>query len=96
MATTVYFATNRLVTDPSDPDNGYPTVMVPPLQPDKITYGTATVDGTNINSNSAGAIKQIADITTGDFSDAIRGSYQAPATTYSYLSTAIAIHSRTR
>jgi hypothetical protein len=29
MTTTVYFATNRQVTNPADPINGYPPVMVP-------------------------------------------------------------------
>lgn len=42
--TTVYFATNRLVTKASDPDIGYEAVMVPQLDPSLITYGQATVD----------------------------------------------------
>ena len=41
MSTTVYFATNRVVTNAADAINGYEAVMVPPLQPQDITYGTA-------------------------------------------------------
>ena len=44
MATTVYFATNRIVTNPSDPDGGYTSAIVPPLKPEEITYGTAIID----------------------------------------------------
>jgi esterase/lipase superfamily enzyme len=68
MPTTVYFATNRLVTNAIDPVNGYPAVMVPPLNPDQMTYGIAFVDGGNIASNNAGTITQINDIQQGGFS----------------------------
>jgi hypothetical protein len=43
--TTVYFATNRVVTNASDPNGGYTSVMVPPLKPQEITYGTAQCRG---------------------------------------------------
>jgi esterase/lipase superfamily enzyme len=76
--TTVYFATNRLVTKASDPDIGYKAVMVPQLDPSLITYGQATVDEVNVNSNNAGVIREIADTTTGDFSDAIKGRISSP------------------
>jgi esterase/lipase superfamily enzyme len=72
MSTTVYFATNRVVTNANDAVNGYPAVMVPPLQPQQITYGTAIVDGINIATNASGVVSQIKDVNKGGFSpDAI-------------------------
>ena len=59
MPTTVFFATNRTVSNPSDWVNGYPTMMVPPTDPMAITYGTAFVDGINVTTNAQGAITQI-------------------------------------
>jgi esterase/lipase superfamily enzyme len=76
--TTVYFATNRRVTKASDPDIGYEAVMVPQMDPSLITYGQATVDEVNVNSNNAGVIREIADTTAGDFSDAIKGRISGP------------------
>jgi esterase/lipase superfamily enzyme len=69
MPTTVYFATNRLVTNTKDPINGYPAVMVPPLDPTKITYGTATVTGIDITSNKQGVVSAIDDTSNGSFSE---------------------------
>jgi len=54
LATTVYFATNRIVTNPSDPDGGYTSAIVPPLKPEEITYGTAIIDGIDIATNAHG------------------------------------------
>ena len=45
MSTTVYFATNRVVTNASDAINGYSAVMIPPLQPQQITYGQRLLTG---------------------------------------------------
>ena len=52
MPTTVYFATNRVVTNAADAINGYEAVMVPPLQPQDITYGTAVVDGVDVSESA--------------------------------------------
>src|SRR5689334_22686391 len=52
LATTVYFATNRVVTNASDADKGYTSIMVPPLKPQEITYGAAIVDGINVATNA--------------------------------------------
>jgi hypothetical protein len=68
MSTTVYVATNRVVINAIDAVNGYPAVMVPPLQPQQITYGTAIVDGINIATNAQGVISQIKDVSQGGFS----------------------------
>jgi esterase/lipase superfamily enzyme len=68
MPTTVYFATNRIVTNDQDPLNGYKAAMVPPLDPTKITYGRGSVDGVNIASDAAGMVSGIFDISSGGFS----------------------------
>jgi esterase/lipase superfamily enzyme len=68
MTTTVYFATNRVVTDPADPINGYQTTMVPPMAPQQITYGTATVDGVDLAANRQGTVSGISDVQQGGFS----------------------------
>jgi hypothetical protein len=67
MPTTVYFATNRQVTDPADPIGGYPPTMVPPLSPDQMTYGTAFVDGIDIATNAQGVVSQVANTNKGSF-----------------------------
>ena len=69
MATTVYFATNRVVTNASDPDEGYTSIMVPPLKPEEITYGTAIVDGIDVATNAQGFVSEIKDTKQGGFSD---------------------------
>jgi esterase/lipase superfamily enzyme len=66
--TTVYFATNRQVTNDQDAVGGYAAAMVPPLDPSQITYGTATVTGIDIPSNTQGVISTITDISRGGFS----------------------------
>lgn len=68
MPTTVYFATNRVVTNSADAINGYEAVMVPPLKPQEITYGTAVVDGVNVQTGAQGAVSQINDVNQGGFS----------------------------
>jgi len=52
MPTTVYFATNRQVTNASDPVRGYPPIIVPPSSSDQMTFGTAFVDGIDIATNT--------------------------------------------
>ena len=69
MATTVYFATNRVVTNASDPDGGYTSTMVPPLKSAEITYGTAIVDGVDVATNTQGFVSEIKDTKQGGFSD---------------------------
>lgn len=68
MPTTVYFATNRVVTDSSDAVNGYKNSMVAPTMPQTITYGTAFVDGVDVAAGEAGTISQIVDVNQGGFS----------------------------
>lgn len=68
MPTTVYFATNRAVSNPDDPENGYSASMIPPLKPDAMTYGIATVENIDIGTNAQGVVTRITDISRGDFS----------------------------
>ena len=68
MPTTVYFATNRVVTDPADAVKGYQAAMVPPSSPTAMTYGTAFIDGVNVATNAHGTVLQIADTSYGRFS----------------------------
>jgi esterase/lipase superfamily enzyme len=67
MPTTVYFATNRQVTNPNDPIGGYPPNIVPPSDPNQMTYGTAFVDGIDIANNAQGVVSEIANTNMGSF-----------------------------
>ena len=68
MPTTVYFATNRFVTNDQDALNGYQATMVPPLDPTQITYGTATVTGINVSTSAQGTVSGITNVSRGGFS----------------------------
>jgi esterase/lipase superfamily enzyme len=78
MPTTVYFATNRIVTNAADAINGYEAVMVPPLQPQDITYGTAVVDGVNVATGAQGVVSQINDVEQGGFSQKVQADLSSP------------------
>jgi esterase/lipase superfamily enzyme len=80
MATTVFFATNRVVTDAADPNDGYTASMVPPLRPQDISYGRARVDGVDINSNQQGFVAQIDDVKRGGFSGQAIATLSDPGT----------------
>ena len=80
MATTVYFATNRVVVNASDPNGGYTSTIVPPLKPEEITYGTAIVDGIEVASNEQGFVSEIKDTKQGGFSDKVVATLSNPAT----------------
>ncbi len=60
---TVYFATNRQVTNTQDAVNGYPAVMVPPLQASgrarmaRITADTTAFPSLQFMLNDCGAIR---------------------------------------
>jgi hypothetical protein len=78
MPTAVYFATNRVVTNAADAINGYEAVMVPPLQPQDITYGTAVVDGVNVATGAQGVVSQINDVEQGGFSPKAQADLSSP------------------
>ena len=69
MPTTVYFATNRRVNGAPDRWQSYSTGMVPPSDPNAVTYGTAFVDNSNLTADTTGAITAIQDIQQGGFSE---------------------------
>ncbi len=75
MPTTVYFATNRVVTNAADAVNGYQAVMVPPLQPQDITYGTAVVD---LATGAQGVVTRISDVEQGGFSQRAHDDLSSP------------------
>jgi len=80
LATTVYFATNRVVTNASDANKGYTSIMVPPLKPQEITYGTAIIDGIDIATNAQGFVSEIKDTKQGGFSAEAVASLSNPGT----------------
>ncbi len=67
MATTVYFATNRIISGPAADYRNYSHHIVSPSDPNAITYGTAFVDDANLTADTVGAIKSIQDISHGQF-----------------------------
>ena len=78
MATTVHFATNRVVTDASDAANGYKNSLVAPTLPQTMTYGTAFIDGVDVAAGNAGRVTQIAETTLGGFSPQAVGDLSDP------------------
>jgi len=70
MATTVYFATNRIVNHPADWHGSYTFGMVSPANPLQVTYGTAYVDNAGLTADKTGAINSIQDLQKGAFSKA--------------------------
>jgi esterase/lipase superfamily enzyme len=69
MTTTVYFATNRVVSGPAEDYRNYGNGIVAPTDPTAVTFGTAFVDDADLSADTVGAIKSIQDITKGHFSD---------------------------
>jgi esterase/lipase superfamily enzyme len=69
MATTVYFASNRTLTGPSDLVTSYGSDIQPPSDSTGVVYGTAFVDGTDTSTNTHGRISLIENISIGRFSD---------------------------
>lgn len=67
MRATVYFATNRAVANPDDPQN-YPPQMVPPSSTGAMTYGTAFIEGVDVTTHAQGVVSQIAETSKGGFS----------------------------
>ena len=78
MPTTVYFATNRLVTHDGTQAADYGADVVPPTDPALITFGRAQVEGGNLATGASGQVVSIADVTQGGFSADAVGSLAAP------------------
>jgi esterase/lipase superfamily enzyme len=76
--TTVYFATNRVVTNAVDAVGGYPAQMVPPLDPTAVTYGRAFVTGIDVPTGAQGTVGQVDQISKGGFSAEAIADLSAP------------------
>lgn len=73
MPITVQFATNRVLTGPPENVGSYGTDVVPPSDPNQITYGTAFVNEVSLTADTVGAITYIGNISKGRFSDSAVG-----------------------
>jgi esterase/lipase superfamily enzyme len=78
MSTTIYFATNRVVSNPLDPLAGYAAAITPPTNPGYLTYGTAFVDGIDIGTNAQGVVTQIEETAQGHFPPGAAGDLSQP------------------
>ncbi len=73
MPTTVFFASNRILTgDPAVVASYGPNIQPPSVSTD-IMYGTAFVDGVDINANQQGSITSIQDTNKGAFAANVAG-----------------------
>ena len=68
MTTTVYFATNRMISGAAEDYRNYGNGIVAPTDPTAVTYGTAFVKDANLTADTVGAITSIQDISKGHFS----------------------------
>jgi esterase/lipase superfamily enzyme len=73
MATTVFFASNRLLTGDPTAVASYGPNIQPPSVPTDITYGTAFVDEVNIAADRQGSITSIQDTNKGAFAANVTG-----------------------
>lgn len=78
MLTTVYFATNRVITGPAGDWRSYGTGIATPSDPSAIRYATAFVDNTNLTADKTGAIQQIQNVQQGGFSQSAVEDLSAP------------------
>jgi esterase/lipase superfamily enzyme len=73
MATTVFFASNRILTgDPTIAGSYGPNIQPPSISTD-IMYGTAFVDGIDLATNQQGSITSIQDTNKGAFAPNVAG-----------------------
>lgn len=73
MPTTVYFASNRIITGPTSRSESYGTDIVAPADPNRIRYAVAFVDGIDLTAEGSGTITAIQDDRLGDFDDGAKG-----------------------
>ncbi len=78
MPTTVYFATNRVVTNAADPLGGYQPAMTPPANPAYLTYGSAFVDGIDVATNAQGVVDTIDEVAQGAFPPGVAADLSRP------------------
>jgi esterase/lipase superfamily enzyme len=77
MSTTVFFATNRVLTGPNTDIASYSTAIQPGADPTGLIYGTAFVDGIDIATNTQGTVSSIQNVATGDFMDNVASDLSA-------------------
>lgn len=68
MTTTVYFASDRVVTGPANVVASYGPNIQPPSSSSDMTYGTAFVDGIDLATNAQGVVTSIQETSQGGFS----------------------------
>jgi esterase/lipase superfamily enzyme len=68
MTTTVYFATNRIISGAANDYRNYGNAIVSPTDPNQLTYATAFVNDANLTADTVGAINSIQSISKGRFS----------------------------
>jgi esterase/lipase superfamily enzyme len=73
MSTTVYFASNRILTGSPETVASYGPNIQPPSVSTGITYGTAFVDGIDVAANQPGAIASIQNTNQGSFAANVTG-----------------------
>ncbi len=73
MPTTVYFASNRVLTGPADQLGSYSAQIQPPSLSDGMTYGVAFVDGIDLATNAQGQVTSITNTSQGGYSPAVIG-----------------------
>ena len=71
MPTTVFFASNRILTGAPDELNSYGPNIQPPSISTGITYGTAFVDGIDVASNTQGTVSSIQNTKAGSFQQGV-------------------------
>lgn len=73
MPTTVYFASNRVLTGAAEAVASYGPNIQPPSASDGITYGTAFVDGIDLAADKQGSIVSIQNTGKGSFAANVTG-----------------------
>lgn len=73
MSTTVYYASNRVLTGPADSVASYGPNIQPPSVSDGLTYGTAFVDGVDVGADQAGSITALQNTSAGQFPASVAG-----------------------
>jgi esterase/lipase superfamily enzyme len=73
MPTTVFFASNRILTGDPDLVTSYGPNIQPPSVSTDMMYGTCFVDGVNIKADQAGSITSIQDTNKGAFAANVAG-----------------------
>ena len=68
VASTVFFATNRVATVPLDQVASYGNGIQPPSSPTGLIYGTAFIDGVDLPTNAPGTVSSLNDMSVGGFS----------------------------